>query len=58
MSKSKAGWRNNALYPGSDEAYDIAEDEGMGGGEHAYLQRVQEALGRLQRMDVGQEDGS
>lgn len=24
-----------------------AEDEGMGGGEHAHLQRIQEALARL-----------
>ena len=30
-----------------------AEDEGMGGGEHAHLQRVQEALGRLQRLATG-----
>ena len=41
-----------------ERALQRAEDEGMGGGEHAHLQRVQEALGRLQRMDVGQEDGS
>jgi len=26
-----------------------AEDEGMGGGEHSHLQRVQEALARLQQ---------
>ena len=32
-----------------ERALQRAEDEGMGGGEHAHLQRVQEALGRLQR---------
>jgi hypothetical protein len=32
----------------SDErALQRAEDEGMGGGEHAHLQRVRAALGRL-----------
>ena len=31
-----------------ERALQRAEDEGMGGGEHAHLQRVQEALGRLQ----------
>jgi hypothetical protein len=30
-----------------------AEDEGMGGGEHAHLQRIQEALGRLQELGAG-----
>ncbi len=30
-----------------ERALQRAEDEGMGGGEHAHLQRVQEALGRL-----------
>jgi hypothetical protein len=32
-----------------ERALQRAEDEGMGGGEHAHLQRVQEALARLQR---------
>ena len=32
-----------------ERALQRAEDEGMCGGEHAHLQRVQEALGRLQR---------
>ena len=32
-----------------ERALQRAEDEGMGGGEHAHLQRVQEALDRLQR---------
>ena len=36
-----------------ERALQRAEDEGMGGGEHAHLQRVQEALVRLQRLDVG-----
>ena len=31
-----------------ERALQRAENEGMGGGEHAHLQRVQEALGRLQ----------
>jgi hypothetical protein len=31
-----------------ERALQRAEDEGMGGGEHAHLQRVQEALSRLQ----------
>jgi len=31
-----------------ERALQRAEDEGMGGGEHAHLQRVQEALGRLE----------
>jgi hypothetical protein len=30
-----------------ERALQRAEDEGMGGGEHAHLQRVQEALARL-----------
>ena len=30
-----------------DRALQRAEDEGMGGGEHAHLQRVQEALAKL-----------
>ena len=33
-----------------ERALQRAEDEGMGGGEHAHLQRVQEALGRLQAL--------
>ena len=33
-----------------ERALQRAEDEGMGGGEHAHLQRVQQALGRLQRL--------
>jgi hypothetical protein len=33
-----------------ERALQRAEDEGMGGGEHAHLQRVQEALGRLQEL--------
>ena len=36
-----------------ERALQRAEDEGMGGGEHAHLQRVQEALGRLQRLSEG-----
>lgn len=35
-----------------ERALQRAEDEGMGGGEHAHLQRVQEALGRLQELGV------
>ena len=31
-----------------ERALQRAEDEGMGGGEHAHLHRVQEALARLQ----------
>lgn len=31
-----------------ERALQRAEDEGMGGGEHAHLQRVKEALTRLQ----------
>ena len=31
-----------------ERALQRAEDEGMGGGEHAHLQRVQEALASLQ----------
>ena len=30
-----------------ERALQRAEDEGMGGGEHAHLQQVEEALGRL-----------
>jgi hypothetical protein len=41
---------------GADErALQRAEDEGMGGGEHAHLQRVQEALGRLQDGTLGRK---
>ena len=36
-----------------ERALQRAEDEGMGGGEHAHLQRVQEALGRLQELGTG-----
>ena len=36
-----------------ERALQRAEDEGMGGGEHAHLQRVQEALGRLQGLSAG-----
>jgi hypothetical protein len=36
-----------------ERALQRAEDEGMGGGEHAHLQRVQEALGRLQGLGAG-----
>ena len=36
-----------------ERALQRAEDEGMGGGEHAHLQRVQEALGRLKEMGAG-----
>jgi hypothetical protein len=36
-----------------ERALQRAEDEGMGGGEHAHLQRVQEALGRLQGSGEG-----
>jgi hypothetical protein len=32
-----------------ERALQRAEDEGMVGGEHAHLQRVQQALARLQR---------
>ena len=35
-----------------ERALQRAEDEGMGGGEHAHLQRVLEALGRLKEMGV------
>lgn len=31
-----------------ERALQRAEDEGMGGGEHAHLHRVHEALGRLE----------
>jgi len=31
-----------------ERALQRAEDEGMGGGEHAHLQRVREALAKLQ----------
>ena len=33
-----------------ERALQRAEDEGMGGGEHAHLQRVQEALARLREL--------
>ncbi len=33
-----------------ERALQRAEDEGMSGGEHAHLQRVQEALGRMLQM--------
>jgi hypothetical protein len=36
-----------------ERALQRAEDEGMGGGEHAHLQRVQEALNQLQELDAG-----
>jgi hypothetical protein len=36
-----------------ERALQRAEDEGMGGGEHAHLQRVQEALGRLRGSGAG-----
>ena len=36
-----------------ERALQRAEDEGMGGGEHAHLQRVQEALSRLQELGAG-----
>jgi len=36
-----------------ERALQRAEDEGMGGGEHAHLQRVQEALGRLRTLSAG-----
>jgi hypothetical protein len=35
-----------------ERALQRAEDEGMGGGEHAHLQRVLEALGRLKEIGV------
>ena len=36
-----------------ERALQRAEDEGMGGGEHAHLQRVQEALDRLHELGAG-----
>jgi len=36
-----------------ERALQRAEDEGMGGGEHAHLHCVQEALGRLQEQCRG-----
>ena len=36
-----------------ERALQRAEDEGMGGGEHAHLQRVLEALSRLNEMGAG-----
>ena len=36
-----------------ERALQRAEDEGMGGGEHAHLQQVQAALGRLRGMSRG-----
>jgi hypothetical protein len=38
-----------------ERALQRAEDEGMGGGEHAHLQRVHEALGRLQGRTLWRE---
>jgi len=35
-----------------ERALQRAEDEGMGGGEHAHLQRVQKALSQLQKLDA------
>jgi hypothetical protein len=35
-----------------ERALQCAEDEGMGGGEHAHLHRVLVALGRLKEMAV------
>jgi hypothetical protein len=35
-----------------ERALQRAEDEGMGGGEHAHLQRVQEALNQLQELSA------
>jgi hypothetical protein len=35
-----------------ERALQRAEDEGMGGGEHAHLQRVQEALSKLQKLEA------
>jgi hypothetical protein len=35
-----------------ERALQRAEDEGMGGGEHAHLQKVQEALMRLTREEA------
>jgi ABC-type uncharacterized transport system ATPase component len=35
-----------------ERALQRAEDEGMGGGEHAHLQKVQEALTRLLRQEA------
>jgi hypothetical protein len=36
-----------------ERALQRAEDEGMGGGEHAHLQRVLEALSQLKEMGAG-----
>jgi hypothetical protein len=35
-----------------ERALQRAEDEGMGGGEHAHLQRVLEALSQLKEMEL------
>lgn len=35
-----------------EKALQRAEDEGMGGGEHAHLQRVLEALSQLKEMEL------
>ena len=35
-----------------ERALQRAEDEGMGGGEHAHLQRVLEALSQLKKMEL------
>jgi hypothetical protein len=40
-----------------ERALQRAEDEGMGGGEHAHLQQVQEALGRLKGSGEGWQVG-
>jgi len=42
-----------------ERALQRAEDEGMGGGEHAHLQRVLEALSQLKAMELahGAEGG-
>jgi len=36
-----------------ERALQRAEDEGMGGGEHAHLQKVQEALTHLEQEEPG-----
>lgn len=36
-----------------ERALQRAEDEGMGGGEHAHLQRVLEALSQLKELGAG-----
>jgi hypothetical protein len=42
-----------AAWEADERALQRAEDEGMGGGEHAHLQRVLEALSQLKEMGVG-----